>query len=77
MPENPEYLTIPGLAARVGHSRSLIHRLASTPAEKWPAPTYRPGSTRPMYPVEWFDRYWAQRQAGMTQGKRTDLNRDA
>ncbi|MFD6421572.1 hypothetical protein [Streptomyces sp. NPDC060198] len=81
MPETPEgpeqeaeSMTIPKLAERVGRSRSLIHRLASTPAEKWPAPVYRPGSTRPEYPVAWFDAYWAARQGGMTQGKRTDLD---
>ncbi|MEU0522743.1 hypothetical protein [Streptomyces niveus] len=80
MPEPPKgrepertTMTIPKLADRVGRSRSLIHRLASDPAEGWPAPAYRPGSTRPEYPVEWFDRYWAQRQAGIRQGKRTDL----
>ncbi|MFD5903604.1 hypothetical protein ACFWHG_19195 [Streptomyces microflavus] len=80
MPEPPqgpdqetESMTIPKLAERVGRSRSLIHRLASTPAEGWPAPIYRPGSTRPEYDVKWFDAYWAQRQAGMTQGKRNDL----
>lgn len=76
-PEGPEpekrTMTIPKLAERVGRSRTLIHRLASTPAEGWPAPVYRPGSTRPEYDVAWFDQYWADRQAGMTQGRRTDL----
>lgn len=76
-PEGPEpekrTMTIPKLAERVGRSRTLIHRLASTPAEGWPAPVYRPGSTRPEYDVTWFDQYWADRQAGMTQGRRTDL----
>ncbi|MGW2591974.1 hypothetical protein ACWCXC_17145 [Streptomyces sp. NPDC001515] len=71
----PATMTIPRLAARVGRSRTLIHRLASNPAEGWPAPVYRPGSTRPEYPVDWFDQYWAARQAGMTQGRRTDLQR--
>ncbi|MFD7860958.1 hypothetical protein [Streptomyces sp. NPDC059783] len=71
----PATMTIPKLAARVGRSRTLIHRLASTPAEGWPAPVYRPGSTRPEYDVAWFDAYWAARQAGMTQGRRTDLQR--
>ncbi|MEU9198996.1 hypothetical protein [Streptomyces sp. NPDC048332] len=66
-------MTIPRLAERVGRSRTLIHRLASSPAEGWPAPVYRPGSTRPEYDVAWFDQYWADRQAGMTQGRRTDL----
>ena len=66
-------MTIPRLAERVGRSRTLLHRLAANPAEGWPEPTYRPGSTRPEYDVEWFDQYWAQRQAGIKQGKRTDL----
>ncbi|MFE4649307.1 hypothetical protein [Streptomyces sp. NPDC056707] len=84
MPEPPEgqeapeeSMTIPRLAARVGKSRSLIHRLASDPREGWPAPVYRPGSTRPEYPVSWFDQYWAARQSGIKQGRRTDLNPEA
>lgn len=71
--QEPERMTIPRLAERVGRSRTLLHRLAANPAEGWPEPTYRPGSTRPEYDVAWFDQYWAQRQAGITQGKRTDL----
>ncbi|WP_128977269.1 hypothetical protein [Streptomyces roseicoloratus] len=66
-------MTIPKLAERVGRSRTLIHRLATNPKEGWPAPAFRPGSSRPEYPVAWFDEYWAKRQAGMTQGRRTDL----
>jgi hypothetical protein len=66
-------MTIPRLAERVGRSRTLLHRLAANPDEGWPEPTYRPGSTRPEYDVAWFDEYWAQRQAGIKQGKRTDL----
>lgn len=80
MPDAPERqeperetMTIPKLAERVGRSRTLIHRLATTPAEGWPAPVYKPGSSRPEYDVAWFDEYWAQRQAGIKQGKRTDL----
>lgn len=69
-----ETMTIPALAERVGRSRTLIHRLATDPAEGWPAPTFRPGSTRPEYDVAWFDEYWAHRQAKITQGKRTDLD---
>ncbi|MFB7597229.1 hypothetical protein [Streptomyces sp. NPDC056160] len=82
MPDAPERqeperetMTIPKLAERVGRSRTLIHRLATTPAEGWPAPVFRPGSSRPEYDVEWFDRYWAQRQAGIRQGRRTDLEK--
>ncbi|MEU2111843.1 hypothetical protein [Streptomyces sp. NPDC019507] len=67
-------MTIPKLAERVGRSRTLIHRLATNPDEGWPAPTFRPGSSRPEYPVAWFDAYWAKRQAGIRQGKRTDLD---
>ncbi|MFI1472059.1 hypothetical protein [Streptomyces wuyuanensis] len=66
-------MTIPKLAERVGRSRTLIHRLATNPDEGWPAPTFRPGSSRPEYPVAWFDAYWAERQAGIRQGRRTDL----
>lgn len=66
-------MTIPRLAERVGRSRTLLHRLAANPAEGWPEPTYRPGSTRPEYDVAWFDEYWERRQAGIGQGKRTDL----
>ncbi len=66
-------MTIPRLAERVGRSRTLLHRLAANPAEGWPEPTYRPGSTRPEYDVAWFDAYWERRQAGIRQGKRTDL----
>lgn len=80
MPDTPERqqperetMTIPELAARVGRSRTLIHRLATNPAEGWPAPRLRPGSSRAEYDVAWFDAYWAQRQAGIKQGKRTDL----
>ncbi|SDM76887.1 hypothetical protein [Streptomyces wuyuanensis] len=79
MPETPESeepretMTIPKLAERVGRSRTLIHRLATNPDEGWPAPTFRPGSSRPEYSVAWFDAYWAKRQAGIRQGKRTDL----
>lgn len=83
MPEPParqkperETMTIPKLAERVGRSRTLIHRLATTPAEKWPAPVFREGSSRPEYEVAWFDEYWAQRQAGIRQGKRTDLEQE-
>ncbi|MFI2184593.1 hypothetical protein [Streptomyces sioyaensis] len=83
MPESPDHaeetevetMTIPKLAARVGVSRTLVHRLATNPAEKWPAPTFRPGSSRPEYPVSWFDRYWAERKARIRQGRRTDLER--
>ncbi|MEV6450943.1 hypothetical protein AB0M75_06510 [Streptomyces anulatus] len=66
-------MTIPKLAERVGRSRTLIHRLATNPAEKWPAPVFRAGSSRPEYDVAWFDAYWTERQKGMTQGRRTDL----
>jgi hypothetical protein len=66
-------MTIPKLATRVGRSRTLLHRLAADPDEGWPEPTYRPGSTRPEYDVAWFDQYWGERQAGIKQGKRTDL----
>lgn len=71
--EESETMTIPKLAARVGKSRTLIHRLATDPAEGWPAPAFRPGSSRPQYPVTWFDAYWAARQASITQGRRSDL----
>ncbi|WP_106429382.1 hypothetical protein [Streptomyces sp. SPB074] len=67
-------MTIPQLAARVGRARTLIHRLATNPDEDWPAPTFKPGSTRPMYDVTWFDQYWAEREAGITQGRRNDLH---
>lgn len=76
--EGPEQekvtMTIPKLAERVGRSRTLIHRLATTPAEGWPAPAFRPGSSRPEYDVAWFDAYWAERQQGITQGRRNDLS---
>jgi hypothetical protein len=75
--EPRETMTIPKLAARVGKSRTLLHRLATNPAEGWPAPTFRPGSSRPEYPVEWFDVYWSERQARIRQGRRTDLERPA
>jgi len=78
MPESPEtqreMMTIPKLADRVGKSRTLIHRLATNPAEGWPPPSFRPGSSRPEYSVDWFDAYWAERQARITQGRRTDLD---
>lgn len=73
--EPRETMTIPKLAERVGRSRTLIHRLATNPAEGWPAPVFREGSSRPEYDVQWFDEYWAQRQAGMGQGRRTDLEK--
>jgi len=68
-----ETMTIPKLAVRAGVSRTYIHRLATDPAEGWPAPVFKPGSSRPEYDVAWFDEYWAQRQARVRQGKRTDL----
>ncbi|MFB7936652.1 hypothetical protein [Streptomyces sp. NPDC056049] len=81
MPESAEEpretMTIPKLAARVGKSRTLLHRLATNPAEGWPAPTFKPGSSRPEYSVDWFDAYWKERQARITQGRRTDLERPA
>ncbi|MFE2941010.1 hypothetical protein ACFXKG_18395 [Streptomyces sp. NPDC059255] len=67
-------MTIPKLAERVGRSRTLIHRLATNPAEGWPAPVFKPGSSRPEYDVAWFDTYWAERQSGIRQGRRTDLD---
>ena len=79
MPETPESeeqretMTIPKLAVRVGRSRTLLHRLATNPAEGWPAPVFREGSSRPEYDVEWFDAYWAKRQAAIRQGRRTEL----
>lgn len=80
MPDAPERqeperetMTIPALAIRVGKSRQLIHRLATNPSEGWPVPVYKPGSSRPEYDVAWFDQYWAERQAGIRQGRRTDL----
>lgn len=66
-------LAIPRLAERAGVRRTYIHRLATNPAEGWPAPIFKPGSSRPEYDVAWFDQYWAERQAGIRQGKRTDL----
>ncbi|MGW3110530.1 hypothetical protein [Streptomyces sp. NPDC001091] len=82
MPEAPESqeperetMTIPKLAERVGKSRSLIHRLATDPTEKWPAPIFKAGSSRPEYDVAWFDQYWTQRQSRITQGRRTDLDK--
>ena len=71
--EPRETMTIPKLAERVGRSRTLIHRLATNPAEGWPAPVFREGSSRPEYDVAWFDAYWAKRQEGIKQGRRTDL----
>lgn len=73
--QEPDTMTIPKLAERVGRSRTLIHRLATDPAEGWPAPVYRPGSTRPEYDVRWFDEYWEQRQSSIRQGRRTDLEK--
>ena len=73
--EPRETMTIPKLAERVGRSRTLIHRLATNPAEGWPAPVFREGSSRPEYDVAWFDNYWAERQAGIKQGRRTDLDK--
>lgn len=81
MPETPESeepretMTIPKLAERVGRSRTLLHRLATNPAEGWPAPRYRAGSSRPEYDVAWFDQYWSARQASIRQGRRTDLEK--
>ncbi|MEO3976325.1 hypothetical protein [Streptomyces sp. CAU 1734] len=72
--EEPETATIPELARRAGRSRTLIHRLAANPGQRWPQPVFKPGSSRPRYPVAWFDAYWAARQAGITQGRRTDLD---
>lgn len=82
MPDAPERqqperetMTIPKLAERAGVSRTYIHRLATDPAEGWPAPVFRPGSSRPEYDVAWFDEYWAARQGRIRQGKRTDLEK--
>ena len=58
MPESPERqeperetMTIPKLAERVGRSRTLIHRLATNPAEGWPAPVFPPDAELPPVPV--------------------------
>jgi len=76
-PNRPEgeksAMTIPELARRVGRSRQLLHRLASDPEEGWPTPGYPAGTTRPHYDVDTFDAYWAAREAGLSQGKRNDL----
>lgn len=76
-PNRPEgeksAMTIPELARRVGRSRQLLHRLASDPKEGWPTPDYPAGTTRPHYDVGAFDAYWETREAGLGQGKRTDL----
>ncbi|MFG3116384.1 hypothetical protein ACGF4C_18470 [Streptomyces sp. NPDC048197] len=68
-------MTIPKLAERAGVSRTLVHRLATNLEEGWPAPTFRAASTRPEYPVAWFDEYWAARKSRIRQGRRTDLER--
>ncbi|MBE4790992.1 hypothetical protein HW837_00745 [Streptomyces sp. NE06-02D] len=69
-------MTIPKLAERAGVARTYIHRLATNPDEGWPAPVFRPGSSRPEYDVAWFDQYWKTRQEGIRQGKRADLAKD-
>lgn len=66
-------MTISQLAVRVNRARQLLHRLASNPNEPFPAPVRRPGSTRTYYDVAAFDAYWAAREAGIKQGRRTDL----
>lgn len=64
-----ELMSIPQLARRVGRHRSLVHRLATTPAEGWPAPRQIPGTTRLGYSVAWFDAYWEERARVVRPGK--------
>lgn len=71
---HPKHMTISQLAAMLDRSRQLIHRLASTdPA--FPKPTMEPGSTRPRYDRDAVAAYWAEREANLQQGRRTDLER--
>jgi len=71
--EDKPAMTIGELAARVGRARQLLHRLASNPNEPFPEPVRQPGSTRTYYDVAAFDAYWQAREAGLKQGRRTDL----
>lgn len=69
---HPKNMTISQVAAMVGRSRQLIHRLASTdPA--FPRPVMETGSTRPRYDRDAVAAYWAGREASLRQGRRTDL----
>lgn len=73
--EEKSAMTIGELAARVSRARQLLHRLASDPSEPFPEPVRLPGSTRTYYDVALFDAYWAAREAGIKQGRRSDLEK--
>ena len=70
--EQPERMTITQIAALVGRSRQLIHRLATTDAA-FPEPIIEAGTTRPKYNRAAIEEWWANRD--VRQGRRTDLEK--
>lgn len=69
---HPDPMTIAEIAVMVGRSRQLIHRLAVND-KAFPQAILGEGSTRPRYSRDAVARYWADREANMRQGRRTDL----
>lgn len=70
--EQPQRMTITQIAALLGRSRQLIHRLATTD-EAFPEPVIEAGSTRPKYDRAAVEEWWASRE--VRQGRRTDLEK--
>lgn len=70
--EQPQRMTITQIAALVGRSRQLIHKLATT-EETFPPPIIEAGSTRPKYDRTSIEEWWANRD--VRQGRRTDLEK--
>jgi hypothetical protein len=69
---HPDPMTISEIAEMVGRSRQLVHRLAANdPA--FPDVVKEPGSTRPRYRRSAVAEFWAAREAGLQQGRRTDI----
>jgi predicted DNA-binding transcriptional regulator AlpA len=67
-------MTISEIAAMVGRSRQLVHRLATKDPE-FPVGVVEPGSTRIRYPRGAVEAWWEQRKASLRQGRRTDLEK--
>jgi len=63
-------MTITEIAALLGRSRQLIHRLATTDAT-FPRPLLEAGSTKPKYDRAAVLAWWENRD--VQQGRRTDL----
>lgn len=69
---HPDPMTIAEIAAMIGRSRQLVHRLAAND-KAFPPAIVGEGSVRPRYSRDAIAAYWADREANLRQGRRTDL----